>query len=79
MGDACRAPWLDESPTTVDEGRSDRLLAEYVLGSRRLVKQWLTEPAVRHEGRSRLDLIGASPGVEVVKDLLTRMEYRVYA
>ncbi|MBK9573279.1 MAG: DUF2384 domain-containing protein [Rhodoferax sp.] len=54
-------------------------IAERVLGTRKLAEQWLKEPAIALDGRLPLDLISTAPGIETVKDLLTRMEYGVYA
>lgn len=54
-------------------------MADRVLGSRSLAENWLTEPALALDGQRPLDLISSTPGIEAVKDLLTRMEYGVYA
>ena len=54
-------------------------MAERVLGTRELAEHWLTQSALALDGRRPLDLITSAPGIETVKDLLTRMEYGVYA
>ncbi len=54
-------------------------IAQRVLGNRKLAEQWLKEPSLALDGRLPLDLISTTPGIETVKDLLTRMEYGVYA
>jgi putative toxin-antitoxin system antitoxin component (TIGR02293 family) len=54
-------------------------MANRVLGSRELAENWLTQPALALDGQRPLDLISSTPGIEAVKDLLTRMEYGVYA
>ena len=54
-------------------------MAQRVLGTRKLAEQWLKEPALALDGKLPLDLIASAPGIEAVKDLLTRMEYGVYA
>lgn len=53
--------------------------AHRVLGSRDLAERWLADPALALDGRCPLDLLTTTPGIEAVKDLLTRMEYGVYA
>jgi putative toxin-antitoxin system antitoxin component (TIGR02293 family) len=53
--------------------------AQRVLGNRELAEEWLTKPALALDGMRPLDLITTTPGIESVKDLLTRMEYGVYA
>jgi putative toxin-antitoxin system antitoxin component (TIGR02293 family) len=53
--------------------------AQRVLGNRQLAEEWLTKPALALDGMRPLDLISTTPGIEAVKDLLTRMEYGVYA
>ena len=54
-------------------------VAQRVLGSRELAERWLAQPALALDGQSPLDLLTSAPGIEAVKDLLTRMEYGVYA
>ena len=54
-------------------------IAVRVLGNRKLAEQWLKEPSLALDGGAPLDLISTAPGIETVKDLLTRMEYGVYA
>jgi putative toxin-antitoxin system antitoxin component (TIGR02293 family) len=54
-------------------------MAERVLGSRELAENWLQEPALALDGKNPLELISSTPGIEAVKDLLTRIEYGVYA
>lgn len=53
--------------------------AHRVLGNRELAERWLAQPALALDGQSPLDLLTTTPGIEAVKDLLTRMEYGVYA
>jgi putative toxin-antitoxin system antitoxin component (TIGR02293 family) len=54
-------------------------MAEHVLGTADLAERWLGESAVALDGKRPLDLLTSTPGIEAVKDLLTRMEYGVYA
>lgn len=54
-------------------------LAEQVLGTRSLAERWLAQPAIALEGRCPLDLVSSYPGIEAIKELLTRIEYGVYA
>lgn len=54
-------------------------MAEHVLGTRELAEHWLSKSALALDGRRPMDLLTSTPGVEAVKDLLTRMEYGVYA
>lgn len=54
-------------------------MAHRVLGARDLAERWLAEPALALDGQCPLDLLTTTPGIEAVKDLLTRMEYGVYA
>ena len=53
-------------------------IAIRVLGSRELAEHWLAQPALALDGQRPLDLLATAPGVEAVKDLLTRMEFGVY-
>ena len=53
--------------------------AEKVLGSRELAEDWISHPALALNGKRPLDLLTTTPGIEAVKDLLTRMEFGVYA
>lgn len=54
-------------------------LAQRVLGTRDLAEQWLVQPAIALEGRSPLDFLGATPGIDAIKELLTRIEHGVYS
>lgn len=53
-------------------------LAQRALGTRNLAEQWLVQPAIALGGRSPLDLLGTTPGIESIKELLTRIEHGVY-
>lgn len=53
--------------------------ATRTLGSREAAERWLSQKALALEGEKPLDLLGSAPGIEAVKDLLSRMEYGVYA
>ncbi|ATQ75767.1 antitoxin [Massilia violaceinigra] len=53
--------------------------ASAVFGSKEEGVRWLGEPALALEGRRPLDLLLTSAGYDLVKDLLTRLEYGVYA
>ena len=53
--------------------------AEDVLGSREEAEQWLTRPAIGLNSRRPIDLMASPQGAELVKTLLTQMEYGVYA
>jgi putative toxin-antitoxin system antitoxin component (TIGR02293 family) len=54
-------------------------LAEHVLGKRSLAERWLAQPAIALNGWCPVDLICSTPGIEAIKELLTRIEYGVYA
>ncbi len=53
-------------------------LAQSALGTRNLAEQWLIQPAIALEGRSPLELLGTPPGVDAIKEFLTRIEHGVY-
>jgi len=54
-------------------------MAEQALGSKELAEEWLSKPALALDGERPIDLLTSAPGIEAVKDLLTRIEYGVYA
>ena len=54
-------------------------LAESILGSKQLAEQWMNSPAIGLDGAKPISLLGTGPGVEAVKDLLSRIDYGVYA
>lgn len=54
-------------------------MAQRVLGTRELAENWLNHAAIALDGQKPLDLLSSAPGIEAVKDLLTRLEYGVYA
>ena len=72
---------------TLDPNASDRAmrlismmqLATEVLGSQELAERWLTSPAIGLDSRLPIDLLKSSQGTEMVKTLLNRMDYGVYA
>ena len=72
---------------TLDANASDRAmrltsmihLATDVLGSQDQAERWLTAPAIGLDGRLPIDLLQSSQGTEMVKTLLNRMDYGVYA
>jgi len=53
--------------------------AEDVLGTREAALEWLRKKAVGLEGNRPLDLMETPQGAEIVKTLLDRMAYGVYA
>jgi putative toxin-antitoxin system antitoxin component (TIGR02293 family) len=53
--------------------------AASILGSLEAAQEWLMKPAVGLEQRCPIDLLSTPVGVELVEDLLERMEYGVYA
>lgn len=71
----------------LDSNASDRLLrlaaitehAIDVLGSQDEAERWLLKPALALDQRRPIDLLQSSEGTELVKALLTRMDYGVYA
>lgn len=71
---------------TLDANSSDRALrlaavtdrAIAVVGSRVAAERWLSSPALGLNGRKPLELLQTSEGTELVKVLLTRMDYGVY-
>jgi len=52
--------------------------ATAVLGGQAEAEQWLEQPALALDGRRPIDLLATPAGVELVEDLLTRLEYGVY-
>jgi len=56
-----------------------RKLAVEVLGSEAAAEAWLSEEAVGLENRRPIDLVRSTPGAALVKQLLQRMQYGVYA
>jgi len=72
---------------TLDPNASDRALrlvsvtsqAIDVLGSQDAAERWLSSPAMGLDRRKPIDLLQSTEGTEMVKTLLTRMDYGVYA
>jgi putative toxin-antitoxin system antitoxin component (TIGR02293 family) len=72
---------------TLDPNASDRALrlvsvtgqAIDVLGSQEAVERWLSSPAMGLGRRKPIDLLQSTQGTEMVKTLLTRINYGVYA
>ena len=72
---------------TLDPNASDRALrlvsvtsqAIGVLGSQEAAERWLESPAIGLDRRRPIELLQSSEGTEMVKTLLTRMDYGVYA
>jgi putative toxin-antitoxin system antitoxin component (TIGR02293 family) len=71
----------------LDSNATDRLIrlaliteqAIDVLGSKEAAEHWLSTPAIALDQRRPIDLLQSSEGAELVKTLLTRMDYGVYA
>ena len=53
--------------------------ATEVFGSQQEAEQWLERPAIGLNQRRPIDLLATPAGVELVEELLTRLEYGVYA
>lgn len=76
-----------DNPKKLDPNASDRALrlalitelASDVLGSRESAEKWLSEPAMGLEQRKPIELLQSTEGAELVKTLLTRMDYGVYS
>ncbi len=49
-----------------------------VFGSQEEAEQWLERPAIGLDQRRPIDLLATPAGVEIVEDLLTRLEFGVY-
>jgi putative toxin-antitoxin system antitoxin component (TIGR02293 family) len=72
---------------TLDANASDRALrlvavtsqAIKVLGNQEAAERWLASPAMGLDQRKPIDLLQSSEGTDLVKTLLSRMEYGVYA
>ena len=72
---------------TLDANASDRALrlvaatsqAIAVFGTQEAAERWLASPAIGLDQRKPIDLLQSSEGTELVKTLLSRMEYGVYA
>jgi len=52
--------------------------ATAVFGSQEAAEQWLDRPAVGLDQRRPIDLLSTPAGVELVEELLTRLEHGVY-
>jgi putative toxin-antitoxin system antitoxin component (TIGR02293 family) len=52
--------------------------ATEVFGSQAEAERWLERPALGLDGRKPLDLLSTPAGVELVEDLLQRLDYGVY-
>jgi len=52
--------------------------ATAVFGSQEEAEQWLERPAIGLDQRRPIDLLATPAGVEMVEDLLERLEYGVY-
>jgi putative toxin-antitoxin system antitoxin component (TIGR02293 family) len=76
-----------QSPAPLDANQSARVWslaevlakAEEVLGAREDAEQWLATPAVGLNSRRPIDLMATPQGAELVRTLLDRMAYGVYA
>ena len=72
---------------TLDANASDRALrlvtvlnqATEVLGSQEAAERWLGSPAIGLDQRVPIDLLQSSEGTAMVKTLLSRMDYGIYA
>lgn len=53
--------------------------ASEVFGTQVAAEHWLETPAVALDGEKPLDLLSTPPGSEMVRTLLTRIEFGVYA
>lgn len=49
-----------------------------IFGSQARAETWLTEPAMALDRRTPLELLDTAAGLELVEDLLTRLDYGVY-
>lgn len=49
-----------------------------VLGLQKEAEQWLERPAISLNNRRPIDLLTTPAGVELVEDILQRLEYGVY-
>jgi putative toxin-antitoxin system antitoxin component (TIGR02293 family) len=71
----------------LDANTSDRALrlasitalATKVLGDQERAEHWLSSPAIGLDQRRPIDLLQTSEGTELVRSLLTRMDYGVYS
>ncbi len=59
--------------------RSVTELATKVLGASAAAEQWLAAPAIGLDRRRPIDLLASPEGMDMVKTLLTRMEYGIYS
>jgi putative toxin-antitoxin system antitoxin component (TIGR02293 family) len=66
--------------TAVSEAKSAEILAKAtdVLGSPANAQAWLESPAIALDQAKPLQLMDTSTGKEMVRTLLTRIEYGVY-
>jgi putative toxin-antitoxin system antitoxin component (TIGR02293 family) len=49
-----------------------------VFGSEKEAERWLSEPAMALDRRRPVDLLDSSTGIDLVEQLLGRLEYGVY-
>lgn len=54
-------------------------MATKAFGSREVAEKWLAQKAIALDRERPIDLLGSAPGIEAVKDLLTRIEFGIYA
>jgi putative toxin-antitoxin system antitoxin component (TIGR02293 family) len=52
--------------------------ATRVFGDQEAAERWFLEPAIALDNRRPIELVKTAPGAQLVKELLTRVEYGVY-
>ena len=52
--------------------------ATALFGSQEVAEDWLTKPATALDRHTPLEMLDTPAGLEVVEDLLTRLDYGVY-
>ena len=70
---------IDPSRTPPEMRRRVLSKATEVFGSRAHAKAWMERPALALDDVRPVDLLESPQGVDLVMDLLTRLEYGVYS
>jgi putative toxin-antitoxin system antitoxin component (TIGR02293 family) len=74
-----------EKPMPADVGSKTWLFAETlaqaseVLGGQEQAERWLVKPTMGLDGQRPIDMLTTLQGAELVRELLTRLEYGVYS
>ncbi|MGF7207790.1 putative toxin-antitoxin system antitoxin component (TIGR02293 family) [Skermanella aerolata] len=75
---ACKKPRNSEQSGRTCKFAETLAKAAAVLGSQEEAERWLERPAIGLDQRRPIDLLSTPAGVEMVENLLERLEYGVY-